>query len=90
MLDLGRSRRLFSPAQRKALALRHTTCATEGCTIPARWCEAHHAGKPWSQGGRTDLAEATLFCSRHHHLAHDPAYDLRRLPDGSYRFHRRT
>ena len=95
VLDLGRTRRLFAPAQRKALALRQPTCRAEGCSIPAPWCEAHHAGDPWSQRGRTDLAEGRLLCSFHHHLAHDPRYDLTCLPsperhlDGRVRFHRR-
>ena len=35
ILDLGRTRRLFSPAQRKALRLRDQHCRAEGCTIPA-------------------------------------------------------
>ena len=42
LLDLGRSRRLFSKAQRRALLLRDTTCRAEGCDIPGTWSEAHH------------------------------------------------
>ena len=34
ILDLGRARRLFSPAQRKAMAIRDVTCRAEGCDIP--------------------------------------------------------
>ncbi|MDP3969160.1 MAG: DUF222 domain-containing protein [Nocardioides sp.] len=90
VLDLGRSRRLFSPAQRKALAIAHPACQAAGCDIPGRWCEAHHAAEPWSAGGRTDLADAELLCRRHHRLAHDDRYDARRRTDGSVRFHRRT
>jgi hypothetical protein len=90
ILDLGRSERLFQPAQRKAMAVRDKRCRTQGCTIPAAWCEAHHAKKPWAQGGRTDLADGVLLCPWHHHRAHDPRYDAQRLPDGDYRFHRRT
>uniref|UniRef100_UPI000A567346 HNH endonuclease signature motif containing protein n=1 Tax=Nocardioides massiliensis TaxID=1325935 RepID=UPI000A567346 len=67
VLDLGRTQRLFSAAQRKALALKYPTCAAQGCTIPARWCEAHHAGDPWCEGGRTDLDDGVLLCSWHHH-----------------------
>ncbi len=48
-LDLGRARRLFSPAQRKALAIRDRECRAVGCDIPAAWCEAHHL-TPWVQG----------------------------------------
>ena len=90
VLNLGRSRRLFSPAQRKALALRDQTCRAEGCDIPAAWCEAHHAGTPWAAGGRTDLADGVLLCSWHHHRAHDHRYHSIRLPGGDLRFHRRT
>ncbi len=90
ILDLGRARRLFSPAQRKAMAIRDVTCRTEGCDIPAAWCEAHHAAQPWTTGGRTDLADGLLLCSWHHHRAHDHRYDTRRLPTGQLRFHRRT
>ncbi len=90
ILDLGRARRLFSPAQRKAMAIRDVTCRTEGCDIPAAWCEAHHAAQPWTTGGRTDLADGLLLCSWHHHRAHDHRYDTRRLPSGELRFHRRT
>ena len=58
ILDLGRSRRLFSSSQRKAMAVRDRHCRAEGCDIPAAWCEAHHAHTPWSRGGRTDLPTA--------------------------------
>jgi hypothetical protein len=90
ILDLGRARRLYSPAQRKAMALRDVTCRAEGCDIPAAWCEAHHATRPWTRGGRTDLADGVLLCSWHHHRAHDHRYDARLLPSGELRFHRRT
>jgi hypothetical protein len=90
VLDLGRSRRLFSAAQRKAMAVRDRRCRAEGCTVPAAWCEAHHATDRWARGGRSDLADGVLLCSWHHHRAHDPRYDTRRLPHGDYRFHRRT
>ncbi|MEI2810873.1 MAG: DUF222 domain-containing protein [Nocardioides sp.] len=87
-LDLGRTRRLFSTAQRKALLLRDGTCRAEGCSIPGTWTEAHHPD-PWSRGGTTDLANALLLCRHHHRRAHDPAYSSRRGPDGRLSFHRR-
>lgn len=88
-LDLGRSRRLFSPAQRKALLVRDRTCRAEGCDVPGAWCEAHHRRDPWSEGGRTDLADGELLCSHHHHRVHDPRFRPERLADGDLRFHRR-
>ena len=90
VLDLGRSSRLFRPAQRKAMIIRDRECRAEGCTIPAAWCEAHHLGKPWAEGCRTDLKDGLLLCSWHHHRAHDPGYDSCRLPNGDVRFSRRT
>jgi len=87
-LDLGRTRRLYSPAQRKALRLRDQHCRAEGCTTPAAWCEAHHL-KPWTQGGNTNLDNGILACNWHHHRLHDPRYDHELLPNGDLRFHRR-
>ena len=90
VLDLGRSARLFRPAQRKAMIIRDRECRAEGCSIPAAWCEAHHWGTPWAQGGRTNLTEGLLLCNWHHHRAHDPAYASSRMPNGDVRFSRRT
>ncbi len=89
-LDLGRTRRLFSPAQRKALVIRDRRCRAEGCDIPAAWTEAHHAGRPWADGGRTDLEDGVLLCSFHHHRAHHPGWRPDRVPNGDVRFTRRT
>ncbi|KRF37653.1 HNH endonuclease signature motif containing protein [Nocardioides sp. Soil805] len=88
VLDLGRAKRLYNTAQRKAMDLRDGDCRAEGCDIPAAWCEAHHL-TPWSKGGKTDLADGVLLCSHHHHRAHDDRYLHDRLPNGDLRFHRR-
>jgi hypothetical protein len=90
VLDLGRASRLFKPAQRKAMIIRDRECRAEGCTIPAAWCEAHHWGRPWSRGGRTDLKDGLLLCSWHHHRAHDNTFAASRMPNGDVRFSRRT
>ena len=89
VLDLGRARRLFSPAQRKAMTIRDRQCRATGCDIPAAWTEAHHL-RPWSAGGNTDLQDGVLLCSWHHHRAHDPRLTTQKLPNGDIRFHRRT
>lgn len=90
ILDLGRSKRLFSRAQRRAMALRDQQCRAEGCTVPATWCEAHHFRKPWAQGGRTDIDDGLLLCRWHHHRAHDDRYLHQKTPNGDIRFSRRT
>lgn len=89
VLDVGRAKRLFTAAQRRALAVRDKRCRAEGCDMPAAWSEAHHL-HPWSRGGDTDLANAVLLCSHHHHRAHDERFQHDRLPNGDLRFHRRT
>ncbi|WP_181407497.1 HNH endonuclease signature motif containing protein [Nocardioides sambongensis] len=88
VLDLGRADRLFRPAQRKALRLRDRHCRAEGCTVPATWCDAHHR-QPWSQGGRTDLADGVLLCPWHHHRVHDPDYEVEELPGRVWRVRKR-
>ncbi|WP_406035699.1 HNH endonuclease [Nocardioides sp. NBC_00163] len=89
VLDFGRKERFFTAAQRRALLLRSATCEAEGCDIPGTWAEAHH-WLAWAQGGATDLDNAALLCSHHHHRAHDTAYLHERLPSGDIRFTRRT
>ncbi|QIK74313.1 HNH endonuclease signature motif containing protein [Nocardioides piscis] len=89
VLDLGRSRRLHSAAQRKALRIQQPQCQAHGCTVPAAWCETHHP-HAWSDGGTTDLDNAALLCCHHHHRAHDARYLTQRMPNGDYRFTRRN
>jgi hypothetical protein len=88
-LDLDRQQRLFTPAQRLALATRHHTCAAHGCDRPYAWCELHHQ-HPWATGGHTNLDNALPLCGFHHHRIHDPTYHHHPTPDGTITFHRRT
>ena len=73
LLDMGRTVRLHTKAQRIALRVRHKTCTVEGCTVPAAYCHAHHK-TPWSRGGRTSVKDGTLLCPAHHRDAHRPGY----------------
>lgn len=74
---------------RVALVVRDKGCTAEGCDRPPAWCEAHHE-EAWSEGGGTSVDRGRLLCPAHHHLAHDTRYDMRRLPSGQVRFHKRT
>ncbi|MEU6138603.1 DUF222 domain-containing protein [Nocardioides sp. NPDC047086] len=87
ILDLGRTARLAYPVQHRALRLRDKGCQAEDCDAPAAWTEAHHL-KPWSEGGRTNLANMVLLCPSDHRRIHDPNYTHERLPDGQIRFTR--
>ncbi|MEV1113584.1 DUF222 domain-containing protein [Actinosynnema sp. NPDC049800] len=69
VLDLGRTKRTVSVAQRKALHARDRGCAFPGCGRPPKWCDAHHV-RHWADGGDTDLANMVLLCRAHHSLVH--------------------
>ncbi len=80
-LDLGRSRRAASPAQRIALVARDKACV--GCGANANWCQSHHI-IPWAVQGNTDLNDMVLLCSRCHHKVHDDHWQVRKTPTGKY------
>jgi Domain of unknown function (DUF222)/HNH endonuclease len=80
-LDLGRSSRTFTPAQRKALGLRDGGCAFPGCDRPPAWCEGHHV-RYWIDGGRTDLDNGVLLCCYHHTTIHQGDWVIRMAVDG--------
>ncbi len=90
VLDLGRTRRFHTPHQRIALAIEQGGCTAETCDRPPAWCEAHHDGLTWAQGGNTSVREGRLLCPYHHATAHHPDYHTEPLPTGQIRFHRRT
>lgn len=89
ILDVGRRRRLFTYAQRVALAIRDKHCRARGCDVPAAMCEAHHLD-PWRRGGLTDLARGLLLCSFHHHRVHDAGYRHELTDAREVAFTRRT
>ncbi|HEU5008689.1 MAG TPA: DUF222 domain-containing protein, partial [Jatrophihabitantaceae bacterium] len=65
VMAYGRSRRLASPAQRRALAARDGGCVRPGCTVPADWCEVNHVDR-WEHGGTTDIDSLALVCTHNH------------------------
>ena len=69
ILDFGRSRRLASNTQYKALVVRDRGCRFSGCDRPPGWTQAHHIVQ-WPDGGRTDLDNLVLLCHTHHQLIH--------------------
>jgi hypothetical protein len=76
VLDLGTPRRLFTRAQRIALAERDDGCAWGNCRRPPSYTEAHHL-RWWSHGGATDLDNGILLCSMHHHRVHRDSWGIR-------------
>ena len=72
-LDVGVSKRLFTPAQRTAILLRDKGCTFPSCTMPAGWTDLHHIIH-WVFGGATDLSNAAALCRRHHVIVHRYGY----------------
>ncbi len=72
----GRRERYFTPAQRRALAVRDGGCLGPNCTAPPSWCHAHHVVE-WEHGGPTDVDNGALLCSFHHHQLHSGGFQLR-------------
>jgi Domain of unknown function (DUF222)/HNH endonuclease len=68
-LDLGRTKRLATPALRKAVEARDRHCVFAGCEAPHWWSEVHHLIE-WTDGGPTSLENSALLCERHHTQVH--------------------
>jgi HNH endonuclease len=66
VLGYGRSRRIATASQRRALAARDGGCCFPGCDHPPDWTEVAHHLTPWEQGGKTDLNDLALLCDHHH------------------------
>ncbi len=93
VVDQGHQVHLFPPHHVRQMWLRDNGCTLPGCTMPAKWTQAHHL--TWHRHhGPTALANGALLCSHHHHTVHtralhgwvDPATDTVHwnLTPGSY------
>ena len=80
VLDVGRTRRLFTGAIRKALMVRDGGCAFPSCDRPVRWTEGHHI-QHWLDGGITSVDNGVLLCRTHHRLVHEGSWQVRLGPD---------
>jgi hypothetical protein len=74
-IDVGRSKRLATVHQRRALEAIHPTCAIPDCEVIFDHCNVHHI-EYWENGGATDLNNMIPLCSRHHHAAHEGGWKL--------------
>lgn len=81
-VDVGRSQRLFTAAQRAALVARDGGCVFPGCDRPPSWCEAHHIDHWQRDGGRTAVDVGVLLCRHHHLLVHNAGWEIRRRDVG--------
>ncbi len=79
-IDVGRSKRLATVHQRRALEAMHPTCAIPDCEVIFDHCNVHHIDY-WENGGATDLNNMVPLCSRHHHAAHEGGWKLKIDPE---------
>jgi hypothetical protein len=75
-LKLGRTVRFPTPPQRRALVARDRTCVIPGCTVPARWCDAHHCLWWDRDHGPTDASNMVMLCGPHHAAVHAKVWTL--------------
>ncbi|WP_157439230.1 HNH endonuclease signature motif containing protein [Agreia sp. Leaf244] len=79
VLHHGKTKRLATRRQRRALAARDGGCVIPGCTAPPSRCQAHHV-TPWVSEdyppGRTDIDNLALLCPFHHATIHTSAWQL--------------
>ena len=69
ILDSGRTQRLFTAAQSRAIIARDRHCQYPGCTAPPREGEIHHSIW-WYHQGRTSTDNGVLLCWYHHTYVH--------------------
>jgi hypothetical protein len=79
-IDVGRSKRLATVHQRRALEAIYPTCAIPDCEVIFDHCNVHHI-EYWENGGSTDLNNMVPLCSRHHHAAHEGGWKLKLGPE---------
>lgn len=61
-LDLFRTRRVASAAQRIMLIARDGGCTKPCCTVGAYGSQIHHARRDWAAGGLTNVDDLALAC----------------------------
>jgi hypothetical protein len=80
VLDVGRTRRLVTPAIWTGLVVRDRHCTFPGCSRPPLMCHAHHLTH-WLNGGTTSLHNLALLCGHHQRTIHHTPWDIRLNPD---------
>ncbi|HSP51530.1 MAG TPA: DUF222 domain-containing protein [Cryobacterium sp.] len=76
IINVGRDERLFTEAQRAAMAVRDGGCLWVDCDRSPAWTEAHHINEWLNDNGYTDLADGVLLCHPHHLLLHNQHWEI--------------
>jgi hypothetical protein len=73
-LNLGRTRRDPSDAQRIEIRRRDKGCRFPGCTH-TEFTDVHHV-LHWTNGGATDLSNLVELCDQHHRFVHEMGWKI--------------
>ena len=79
-LDLGRTERFATPAQRRAARERDGGCVFPGCDRPASATDLHHVWH-WDKGGPTDIGLLASLCRHHHRVTHRAGWSMEATDD---------
>jgi len=88
-LDVGRTKRLVTPALLAALWARDKGCTYPSCGRPPQWADAHHVTH-WADGGTTCLLNLALLCGYHPPPRSAGRYPHLGPPTRPHRHHHRT
>ena len=80
VLNMGRTRRLATPEQRRALRAMYRACGFPDCQVRFEDCRIHHVTW-WEHLGATNLDNLLPLCERHHHHVHEGGWTLTLKPD---------
>lgn len=84
VIDAGRTRRVPSPAMRRALSARDQCCVWPGCDRPLAWTAAHHLDEWTRHRGPTKVANLGSVCHRHHEMVHEAGWRLQLSDEGRW------
>jgi hypothetical protein len=79
-MDLGRTQRLFTGEQRRAILARDRECIWPTCHMPARWLQIHHRIWWGRDNGTTNVENGVALCSFHHQEVHRDDLTITRIP----------
>jgi Domain of unknown function (DUF222) len=82
LLDLGRSTRTWSTAQRRAANLRDQGCVFPRCQTGLEHCHLHHL-EHWANHGATNHDNSANLCRFHHWLVHHTSWTITRDHTGT-------
>jgi hypothetical protein len=80
LLDLRPASRAPTPALRRYVQFRDTTCRFPTCNRTALRCDVHHITER-QHGGQTTRDNLIALCPRHHHAVHDAGWAIRGSPE---------